>query len=319
MKVLAIWGRALFSLSLVGALLYFVDWRQSLTLFRQIDPLPLLLALPLFPLGLWISSERWRRLLLVHHVEISRWQLFRWYWAGAFLSNFLPSNIGGDVTRLAFTRHTGRMAEVAASIVMERLSGFAVLLVFCAVSLALGGGRFQNSALVFPLWLLVAGAIAGLCLAVFCSARLAVLLDGFFVGRKGLFFRWIAKGKKVNHAFSLYRGSGGVIVFCFTLSVFFYLFTILAQFLYFLSLDIQVSFASILLIGPLIALISSLPISLNSIGLTEGAYVLLFSSVGVPPAECFAVALLARILQILLSSVGGVFFLASSGPSKISS
>lgn len=312
MKVLTVWGRGLFSLSLVCALLYFVDWRQSLALFHQVDPLPLLLSLPLFPLGIWVSSERWRRLLLVQQLEIRRWQLFRWYWAGAFLSNFLPSNIGGDVSRLAFTRHTGRLAEVAASIVMERLSGFAVLLVFCTVSLALGGDYFQDSTLLFPLWLLVAGAIAGLCLAIFCSARLAVLLDGFFVGGESLLFRWIAKGKKVNHAFAIYRGNGNSIVFCFILSVFFYFLTILAQSLYFCSLDINISSISIFIIAPLISLISSFPISLNSIGLTEGAYVLLFSSVGVPPEESFAVALLARCLQIILSSVGGAFFLKSS-------
>lgn len=319
MKVLTVWGRGLFSLSLVCALLYFVDWRQSLALFRQVDPLPVLLSLPLFPLGIWISSERWRRLLLVQQLEIRRWQLFRWYWAGAFLSNFLPSNIGGDVSRLAFTRNTGRLAEVAASIVMERLSGFAVLLVFCTVSLSLGGEYFQDSALLFPLWLLVAGAIAGLFLAIFCSARLAVLLDGFFVAGESLLSRWIAKGKKVNHAFSIYRGNGDAIVFCFTLSVFFYLLTILAQFLYFRSLDIQVSSISILIIAPLISLISSMPISLNSIGLTEGAYVLFFSSVGVSPAECLAVALLARILQMILSSVGCVFFLKSSREPMLSS
>lgn len=182
------------------------------------------------------------------------------------------------------------------------------------MSLVLGGECFQNSALLFPLWLLVAGAIAGLCLAIFCSAHLAILLDGFFVAGESLLFRWIAKGKKLNHAFSIYWGNGGAIAFCFTLSVFFYLLTILAQFLYFRSLDIQISFISIFIIAPLISLISYLPISLNSIGLTEGAYVLLFSSFGVPPAECLAVALLARILQIILSSVGGVFFLTSSDP-----
>lgn len=309
MKALTLWGRALFSLSLVGALLYFVDWRQSLTLLRQIDPLPLLLALPLFPLGLWISAEKWRLLLLVHQLRIGSWQLLQWYWIGAFLSNFLPSSIGGDVSRLAFTRHMGRMAEVAASIVMERLTGFGVLLAFSTLSLILGGGYLQEPGLEPLLWLLVAGSAVVLGLTVCCGNHLAGLVNGLCAGRQGLLFRWLAKGNKVAQALAFYRGYGRITVICLLLSLLFYVLTIIAHYLFFHSLDIPISLAGVFLIVPLITLISALPISVNSLGLAEGAYVLLFTQVGIPPEECFAVALLIRFVQLLLTSLGGILLL----------
>jgi uncharacterized protein (TIRG00374 family) len=303
--------RAITSIFLLLALFWFLDWRQTLTLFRQIDFLPLFLALPLFPFGLWLSAEKWRLLLQAHHVEVGSWKLFKLYWVGVFLSNFLPSSIGGDVSRLAFMRETGRLAEVAASIVMERLTGFAVLLALAALSMVCGGEFFQDTNLEYILWLLVAGGGVVLCLAVFCGDSLLCWVDTFFEGKEGLVSRLIVKGKKVTKALILYRGRCGVLLSCLFLSLVFYLLTIVALFLFFCALGIHIEFSRVFLIAPLITLISSLPISVNSLGLTEGAFVLLFSLVGVPAEECLAVALLARFVQILLSSFGGVFLLDS--------
>lgn len=303
--------RAIFSILLLLALFFFLDWRQTLALFRQMDFLPLFLAIPLFPLGLLISAEKWRLLLQAHRVGIGSWTLFKLYWIGAFLSNFLPSSIGGDVSRLAFMRQTGRLAEVAASIVMERLTGFVVLLAFATLSLVCGGVYFQNTSLEYILWLLVVGSWLGLCLAVFCGDRLTCLVEGFLRVREGLASRLLVKWKKVTKALALYRGHRGVLKSCLFLSIVFYLLIIVSQFLFFCSLGIQIELGKVFLVAPLIILISSLPISVNSLGLTEGAYVLLFSLVGVPAEESLAVALLARFLQILLSSFGGIFLFDS--------
>jgi len=59
----------------------------------------------------------------------------------------------------------------------------------------------------------------------------------------------------------------------------------------------------------LISLISSLPVSINNIGLKEWAYYTFFPLIGVRPEAALAVALLGRFIQILVSVAGAPFFL----------
>ena len=50
-----------------------------------------------------ISVARWGRLLHTQHVPIAYSRLMKSYLVSMFYNNFLPSNIGGDVIRIADT------------------------------------------------------------------------------------------------------------------------------------------------------------------------------------------------------------------------
>jgi uncharacterized membrane protein YbhN (UPF0104 family) len=65
----------------------------------------------------------------------------------------------------------------------------------------------------------------------------------------------------------------------------------------------------------LVVLSSILPFSLGGIGITEGAYALAFSLVGLNPGLGLLVAILLRILSVVPSLLGGWFFLRSIKPS----
>ncbi|MFA6570611.1 MAG: hypothetical protein WCT77_05180, partial [Bacteroidota bacterium] len=69
-----------------------------------------------------------------------------------------------------------------------------------------------------------------------------------------------------------------------------------------------VNFCYILLVSTITQIIGILPISLNSIGVTEGLNVFLFALVGVPLEISFAIALIGRMSLICTSSVGGIFY-----------
>ena len=77
-----------------------------------------------------------------------------------------------------------------------------------------------------------------------------------------------------------------------------------------MSLDIDVRFGESFLVVPLITIIGLLPITINSIGLREGAFVYLLGQVGVDSAESFALALLYRVGILASSLVGGVLYAA---------
>ena len=74
-------------------------------------------------------------------------------------------------------------------------------------------------------------------------------------------------------------------------------------------LALNVEIEAVFFIAAWISLFSLIPLSLNSLGLTEGAFVLLYGMVGVLPHEALAVALLGRFFRLIFSLPGGAFLL----------
>jgi hypothetical protein len=73
-----------------------------------------------------------------------------------------------------------------------------------------------------------------------------------------------------------------------------------------LDLGMQVNYFAFCLILPLVGLVRLLPVSLNGIGLGEGAFVLLLGLFGVPQGQALAFALVMLGLQTAMASLGGL-------------
>ena len=78
--------------------------------------------------GLVLSAVRWQRVLEVLGLHAGLRRLVNLCLAGHFVSNVLPTTIGGDVLRVArLSRETGETPKTFASVVLERLTGWLVL------------------------------------------------------------------------------------------------------------------------------------------------------------------------------------------------
>ena len=64
---------------------------------------------------------------------IDLWPLLRAYWIGTFLNNYLPSSVGGDFVRMLTLGPLAPMAPVAASVLVERMTGIAALGLLAAI------------------------------------------------------------------------------------------------------------------------------------------------------------------------------------------
>jgi len=62
----------------------------------------------------------------------------------------------------------------------------------------------------------------------------------------------------------------------------------------------------LILIYTVVQLMGILPVSINSLGVSEGAFIILFGLVGISSVDALTVALLGRILLMLVSLSGGV-------------
>src|SRR5688572_26012044 len=125
-------------LSVSAACLYFVLRSIDLPAFwarvQSMNPMWIVLAFAAYALTQSISVWRWRRLLRAQHIEVERRRLTESIWVSMFFNNFLPSNIGGDVVRIADTAPAAGSKTLATTVILvDRALGLTALLLVAAV------------------------------------------------------------------------------------------------------------------------------------------------------------------------------------------
>ena len=168
-------ARALLSLVLLGLLAWLfrsklgASWR----LIRTAGAGPLALAAFWYVAFILISSWRWQVLLHARGLRFGVFYLARVFTISLFFCKLLPTSIGGDVMRIAYTAPKDRAAEAFSATLLDRLIGFTSLM-FLAVVVAIG--LFATSAQSRALELTVFGVpFRGPGILVLLCAGLALL------------------------------------------------------------------------------------------------------------------------------------------------
>lgn len=309
--------RTLIAVLLCGILLSFVDWKQAAHLLLDLNILVAVCAILLLCAGLFISALKWQLLMKALDVQVPLIELSRLYWAASFFQNFLPSSVGGDIVRLTVMRKTQRLAKVAASIFVERLTGFIILLALAFLAFIIRPQYFYLVNKGAVVWFFLVVVIIAILVFLYFGREIASFIADRITGKSVLLRSIFAKFEKLMLSIGLYREKKHAVVMTLLISLVFYALIALFQYLTFASLGIEVPFKEVILIAPIIPLISLLPISLNGIGIAEGAFVILYSQLGISPEEALAAALLRRILLLLFSLYGGVFILQGKVTPKV--
>ena len=80
-----------------------------------------------------IAVWRWNRLLRAQHIEVEPRRLTESIWVSMFFNNFLPSNIGGDVVRIADTAPAAGSKTLATTVILvDRVLGLTALVLVAA-------------------------------------------------------------------------------------------------------------------------------------------------------------------------------------------
>lgn len=291
-----IWARGMVSLGLLVWLGLTVHWHEIGAALVGIDPVWLLAAIISVGGSIVISTTKWLLVLKAQQKPV-RWHfLWRTYWEGLFLNNFLPSSIGGDALRIIRVgQRLHDMAGGTASVVMER--------VLAAAGIGLTGllgalvlQRIDSAALVlFVGLLLVTGMISGL------------ILSGISPGGHGrirqFFQQMAAHGQEIRQHWLILMG---VLI----LSVVFQLLVVAVNYCLFRALHVNaIGWWEACYIIPVTSVVALIPFSINGFGLREGAYVQLLQSYQVSPSMAFSCSLLFAFLVSLCSLYGGILLL----------
>src|SRR6202165_5386970 len=116
--------RIVVTLGLVGLVASQIDWARMAKRFSPGHPLSCLAAVAFVVAALVVGAFRWSRLLDRAGLHLGSASLARIYSVATFSNTFLPTSVGGDVTRaLLVTRRGPLLTRAAVTILIDRLGG----------------------------------------------------------------------------------------------------------------------------------------------------------------------------------------------------
>lgn len=293
------WLKIAVSIGLLGYLLTLIDLDQLLARLRSLDLGYLGLAYALLLGQVGISATKWQRILRSDGLVMPLPFLFKTNLIGGFISLFLPTSFGGDVYRVVAAQGVNQdLAKSTSSVVFDRLTGFFALISICMVGyVALPEQPY--GLLVAILYVL---GVIGFLVA---SSNVAIRLIG------GSRLPFVNRFAKILRSFRNYRTHRRLLAIVLLLAFAFQLNVVVINKIYTLALGIDVSFALLLVIIPLIYLTEALPISINGLGVRESAFAFFFVMNGLTVEQGVAVSLLIVAERYVLGLLGGSLLLAS--------
>jgi uncharacterized membrane protein YbhN (UPF0104 family) len=274
----------------------------------------LIAAAGLTLLGLVLSAMRWQRVLeaLGLHAHLGR--LVTHYLAGQFVSNVLPTTIGGDVLRVArLSRETGESPATFASVVLERLTGWLVLPVISVIGFVVNPPlQHLGTATRVALGLAFATLVA---LIVLLYAAADQRIGGRFAARDG----WRRFAGAVHLGVDRLRRDPAAAVSVLLVGFAYQLVLVLAAVAAAQALDLEpAGLTALLAFFPAVAIAQVLPVGISGLGLREGAFVLFLSPLGVTSEEAIGLGLLLYLLNLGVSLLGAPAFAVGGKPGAAS-
>jgi hypothetical protein len=256
--------------------------------------------------GIVLSALRWQKVLEALDIRTRLPRLMSHYMAGQFVSNVLPTTIGGDVLRVSrLSRDTGESPGTFASVVLERLTGWLVLPVITIVGFAVNPGlRHLGTATRVALALAVGTLM--LLLAVLAAAG-SRRVGGRFAARADWRRFLGAVHVGIDHMRSHPAAAANVLAAGFAYQLALVLAAVAAA----QALGLQpAGLTALLAFFPAVLIAQVLPISMSGLGVREGAFVLFLGPLGVAHEQAIALGLLLYLLNLAVSLLGAPAFAA---------
>lgn len=298
--------KALVSLSLLVFLLSRTELSRVYATMVSARLLWLVLAFLMLYIGKVITAYRWQGLLKAQAVNIPLKSLIASVFVGQFFNSFLPTTVGGDVVRAYDTAaHSKESLKSAISVFADRLIGVFALTLLAFLALAVGYLRGEEVGFyALPVFIVFAMSAFGMLLIYI--KWLAVLNDRLL---RILGLNSIADQlEKAYHSLHLFKDRPGVMFAALGSSILLQVNVVLFYYFISLSLNLDVSVLYFFMIVPIALVVLLIPFSINGIGIREGVFVFLLTSLGVEAKDAIALSLISFGLTLTQGVIGGVIF-----------
>ncbi|MDA8262303.1 MAG: lysylphosphatidylglycerol synthase transmembrane domain-containing protein [Actinomycetota bacterium] len=291
---------------MIYVLLTKVDWTSVTQIGRRGFGLIIISFLTTL-LGIVLSGYRWQRVLDALEVPSRIRDLVELQLAGMFAGNFLPSTVGGDVVRATWLAKLNKLgADSAASVVLERLTGWLVLPLLVLAGMLIDPG------------VLHLGGISKVILSV-ALLTLSGLVAVVAIFRSSNLTRRVRRIKAIAELLqSLYSGLGklqrkpSTLLPVFGWAFMYQVCALLASIFAAQALHISIGWREMLVFIPTVAMLQVVPLTIGGLGIREGALVLMLHPLGIGSAQAIAFGLLVYAINIGASLLGAPSFALGS-------
>lgn len=268
-------------------------------------------GLVVYTVAVFLATVRWAQVLHALDLPAEMPPLVAHTLAGMFVSNFLPSTVGGDVLRVTrLSAANGQRHTSVASVVVERLTGFFVLPFISLVALVgnptlLHLGQASRLALTISLGTLAALAAI---LVLVANPRVAERFEGR---------SWLAFVTSVHLGLVRLRREPAVALSVLVSALAYQLTMVAGAWMAGHALGLHVGWSAMMAFIPVVAVAQVLPLSVSGLGLREGALVLLLVPLGVASGQAVALGLVLYGMNMVVSLLGAPAFAVGSRPARI--
>jgi glycosyltransferase 2 family protein len=289
--------RAIVGIAIVTLLVWRYDARSILRLIAREQPSYFAAAIGVFLSTLALSAYRWRLLAAILRLDAPFADFLAFRFIATFANTLIPGVAGGDALRAIYLgRRTSRLGEAVASVLADRIVGLLGLFWLAAGAAILLKERGLPSVLTtLPI---LTGLIT---LALFVASPLIIRFVQVMPSRLSRYGGFIVT----------YLEHRSALLAALALSVIVQSVLAICQYLLALGIGIDAPLTLFLLFVPIAGVFASLPLTINGLGVREGAYLLLFGIAGVDRRNAIALGLLWFACTTIGALPGALAFVAT--------
>ena len=293
------------SLALLAWLFHTNDYKQMWQAVIKSDVRYMSAAGIIFFLINFLMLWRWRILMKALGLKARRMTSTRWFFLGLFFNLAPISSVGSDVIRgFGLAKETGHRPKVFASIVLDRLSGFAGIVILALAAFIFAHGVIANKLVIIAIMTMsiVSGAIV---IALFSHRIFSFACKAFAAWPKIkeslMRFHYdivLLKGKQKQGWEAIIISIAAQIVLAFE-------FYLSAK-----GLHQNIDLKYFIIFSPIVCIMTSLP-SLVGAGFREIGWVSLLYLVGVSHSMALDISLITSAFNVINGLLGGLLYVTT--------
>lgn len=302
-KRLSLALRIVIGVALIGVMVQWIGLDALSGTWQSFSPIFYALAVTLLFAHFAVQSLVLRILLTAKDVTVRARHIFRLMVICQFFGVFLPGGVGPDlVLCYNMVRSTAKKELALSAIIFIRITVLFVMALFAFFA------SFHPIAAQPQYQLLTAGILLAFCAYFFLMANrhsLALARKVLEILNRHKVTAILYKTYFALAAHGQDRATALRIAPFLLLSA---MIKVMTDYVVALSLGFDIPFIYFLVVVPLVTVISALPLTFAGLGIREGAFIGLFTLVGVPAEEALAISLVSFSLMLVTAGIGAILY-----------
>lgn len=299
------------SIGLLAWLFLTIDYKDIWLAVKDSDARYMIAAGIVFFLINFLIVWRWRILMKAIGLHARPVTSIWWYFIGLFWNLAPISTIGSDLIKgIGLSKETGHRPKVFASIVLDRLSGFAGIVILAAAAFIFGHHIIKNTLVMMAIIMMsLISAIIGIVLFSHRIFSFACRAFAAWPQIRDSLMRLhydivLLKGKQKRGWEAILISIGAQVILAFE-------FYLTAK-----GMHQHISLMYFIMFSPIVCVVTSLP-SIGGLGFREISWVYLLPLVGVSKEMAGGLSLINSAFTILNGFLGGLLYVSTLSSGRV--